>query len=53
MRDGKYIGTWEINNVKIDELISYMVGRDMKERFPASDCEPGEDVILKVKDFTQ
>ena len=52
MRDGKYIGTWEINNVKIDELISYMVGRDMKERFPASDCEPGEDVILKVKDFT-
>ncbi len=52
MRDGKYIGTWEIGNVKIDELIHYMVGRDLKERFPESDYVPNDKVILKVQNYT-
>jgi methyl-galactoside transport system ATP-binding protein len=52
MRDGKYIGTWEIGNVKIDELIHYMVGRDLKERFPESDYIPNDKVILKVQNYT-
>jgi len=52
MRDGKYIGTWDIGGVKIDELINFMVGRDLKERFPERDCAPGDSVILKVSNFT-
>lgn len=52
MRDGKYIGTWEINDVKIDDLINYMVGRDMKERFPTRDSEPSDDVIFKINSLT-
>lgn len=52
MRDGKYIGTWKINDVKIDELINSMVGRDMKERFPVSDSKPGTDVIFQISDLS-
>lgn len=52
MRDGKYIGTWDIEDVTIDQLINYMVGRDLKKRFPEKNYESSDEVILKVKDFT-
>ena len=52
MRDGKYIGTWEIDDVKIDELINYMVGRDMKERFPVREGKPSDSIIFKVENLT-
>ena len=52
MRDGRYIGTWEIGNVTIDQLINYMVGRDLEKRFPEQDYEPSDEIILKVIDFT-
>ena len=52
MRDGKYIGTWDIGDVTIDELINYMVGRDLKKRFPEKDYQSSDNVILKVNNFT-
>ncbi len=52
MRDGKYIGTWDIDKIKIDEVINFMVGRDLKERFPEQECKPGDSVILRVRNFT-
>jgi len=52
MRDGQYIGTWDIGDITIDQLISQMVGRDMQERFPPRENERGEEVLLNVSHFT-
>jgi D-xylose transport system ATP-binding protein len=48
MRDGKVITTQPIKNVTQDELIKYMVGREMKERFPKGNRNPGE-VLFEVE----
>ncbi|CUH94904.1 Galactose/methyl galactoside import ATP-binding protein MglA [Propionispora sp. 2/2-37] len=51
MRDGKYIGTWPAQDMTTDMIISKMVGRDLSQRFPDRDHEPG-DVVLKVENLT-
>jgi D-xylose transport system ATP-binding protein len=48
MRDGKIITTQPIDAVTQNDLIKYMVGREMKERFPKGDRHPGE-VIFEVE----
>jgi methyl-galactoside transport system ATP-binding protein len=52
MRDGKYIGTWEISKITIDHVIEQMVGRSMEERFPKSEQPPSPEVMLKVENIT-
>ncbi|MEN6635739.1 MAG: sugar ABC transporter ATP-binding protein [Clostridiaceae bacterium] len=52
MRDGQYIGTWDIGNITIDQLIRQMVGRDMQERFPPREGKRGEEVLLNVEHLT-
>jgi D-xylose transport system ATP-binding protein len=47
MRDGKFITTQPIQDVTQNDLIRYMVGREMKERFPKGNRQPGE-VIFEV-----
>jgi len=51
MRDGKYIGTYSAKELTTDQVIKYMVGRDLSNRFPPKDNVPG-DTIMEVKDFT-
>jgi methyl-galactoside transport system ATP-binding protein len=51
MRDGQYIATKNSKEITTDEIIKFMVGRDLSQRFPAKVNKPG-DVILKVSDFT-
>ena len=48
LRDGKVITTQPINQVTQSDLIKYMVGREMRERFPKGDRHPGE-VIFEVE----
>lgn len=48
MRDGQYITTMEFDQSKMDDIISYMVGREIKEKFPNVTCQVGEK-ILEVK----
>jgi D-xylose transport system ATP-binding protein len=48
MRDGKVITTQPVAEVTQNDLIRYMVGREMKERFPKGNRNPGE-VILEVE----
>ena len=52
MRDGKVIDTWNIEDVKIDELIHYMVGRNLEKRFPEKDCFQSGSALLKIKNFS-
>jgi methyl-galactoside transport system ATP-binding protein len=51
MRDGKYIGTYPIQEITSDKLISLMVGRDITHRFPQIEVGTGE-VCLEVKNLT-
>lgn len=50
LRDGKHIGSTRVLDVTKDELISMMVGRELKEQFPYRKSEPG-DVVLKVENL--
>ena len=50
MRDGKIITTQPTKDVTQGDLVKYMVGREMKERFPKGNRKPGE-VIFEVKDL--
>lgn len=50
MRDGKYICTMDFAQERMDEIISNMVGREIKEKFPRVTCEVGKK-ILEVKNL--
>ena len=50
LRDGKYVATLNYADTSLPEIISYMVGRDIKEKFPRVQCDVGED-ILEVKNL--
>ncbi|MFN8531050.1 MAG: ATP-binding cassette domain-containing protein [Anaerolineae bacterium] len=50
MRDGKIITTKPTQELKLEQLVSLMVGREMKERFPKGNRHPG-DVIFEVENL--
>ena len=52
MRDGQLIETNYASELTTDMIISMMVGRDMSNRFPPKDNNPGE-VILEVEGLTE
>ncbi|MDR1505946.1 MAG: sugar ABC transporter ATP-binding protein [Treponema sp.] len=51
MRDGQVIGDYPVAELSADRLISLMVGRDTKHRFPPVESVIGE-VCLEVKNLT-
>lgn len=50
MRDGKYIVTVNYKDTNMQEIISYMVGREIKEKFPRVACRQGK-MIFEVKNL--
>jgi D-xylose transport system ATP-binding protein len=50
LRDGKVVTTQNIEDLDSQKLVQYMVGREMKERFPKGDRNPGE-IIFEVNDL--
>jgi D-xylose transport system ATP-binding protein len=47
LRDGKAVTTQTTTDLTVEKLVRYMVGREMKERFPESHRQIGE-VVLEV-----
>jgi D-xylose transport system ATP-binding protein len=47
LRDGKLITTQPTKDLNQEKLVSYMVGREMKERFPKGNRKPGK-VMFEV-----
>ena len=45
MRDGQYITSFDFQDTNLDEIIAYMVGREIKEKFPRVSCEKGKKVF--------
>ncbi len=50
LRDGQLVTTQPTRELTMDKLVSLMVGREMKERFPAGNRKPGE-VFFKVENL--
>ncbi len=50
LRDGMVITTRPTSELDMETLVRYMVGREMKERFPKGNRHPGQ-VILEVHDL--
>lgn len=50
LRDGKYVITKDYKETSLPEIISFMVGREITEKFPHVDCPVG-DVMLKVSNL--
>lgn len=49
-RDGTYVNSCDLEGVTRDELVSMMVGREVKNIFPKVDCEIGE-TVFKVENL--
>lgn len=52
LRDGTYVGTRDTHETDMDELVQMMVGREIKERFPARSLTPGKE-RLRVTGLTR
>ena len=50
MRDGKYILTSKFQDISMSEIISNMVGREIKEKFPRVECKRGQK-LLEIKNL--
>jgi ABC-type sugar transport system ATPase subunit len=50
-RDGKYVVTRNVQDITKKDLIKYMIGRELTEKFPERQVPIGEPV-LEVKDLT-
>ena len=51
MRDGTYVGTWEVKDISDDEIVRQMVGRELTNVYPPKEDTIKDDVILEVKDL--
>lgn len=51
MRDGQYITSMNYKDTTINEIIAYMVGREIKEKFPRVECKRGKK-IFEVKNLS-
>ena len=52
LRDGQYIGTWNINEVSEGELVRHMVGRSIDQFFPVKNNPIGNE-LLRVENLSQ
>jgi ribose transport system ATP-binding protein len=50
LRDGHFVGERMIRETNFDEIVKLMIGRELHERFPAREVEPGA-VRLQVDDL--
>ena len=50
LRDGRVVGSSEVDAITIDEIVSLMVGRQVEELYPRSARQAGE-VILEIEDL--
>lgn len=51
-RDAQYIGTWNVNDISNEALISKMVGREISEIYPKQKVEFGDE-IFKVEGLSK
>jgi ribose transport system ATP-binding protein len=48
IRDGKTVGTQETSHLDMQKVITWMVGRELKQHYPRPPYDPGE-IVLRVR----
>ncbi len=51
LRDGSYVGTREIKDITMEDVVQMMIGREIGERYPKREAVIGEEV-LRVEGLT-
>lgn len=51
LKDGEWVGTKATGELTNDQLVSMMVGRELKDIYPPKKCQPGE-VALEVRNMS-
>lgn len=52
LRDGHYIGTWDIDEVDGNKLVNHMVGRDISQFYPKQEVPAGKE-LLRVEGLSK
>jgi hypothetical protein len=52
MRDGTYVGSWEVRNISDSEIIKQMVGRELSSIYPEKSGRTIGEVVLEVENLT-
>ncbi len=52
LKDGRYVGTRDVSDVTMDELVRMMIGRNLEDVYPKRDDRFG-DVLLDVRNISQ
>ena len=52
IRDGSYVATANVGDVDSNQLVSWMIGRDLSELYTKTETNPGEE-ILRVDNLNQ
>ena len=50
LRDGEYITSMDFKDTNLKEIIAYMVGREIKEKFPRVECPKGKK-LMEIKNL--
>jgi len=45
MRDGQYIASMNYKDTNLNEIITHMIGREIKEKFPRVVCKKGREIF--------
>lgn len=48
MRDGTYVGSWEVKDISDDDIVKRMVGRELSNVYPPKDDYRTDETVLKV-----
>ena len=51
LRNGNYIGTWNVKDLSVDEIVSKMVGRDIDSNYPFLTDSPVGNEMRRVRDL--
>src|SRR5512137_344954 len=52
LKDGRYVTTRSVSDVTMDDLVRFMIGRDLKDVYPKRALTPS-DVLLEVNNVSQ
>ena len=51
MRDGTYVGSWEVKDISDDEIVRQMVGRELTNVYPPKEDYRTDEVVLEVQNL--
>jgi ribose transport system ATP-binding protein len=52
LRDGRNVGTYNISEITLDEMISYMIGREVEKQYPVLP-EPRTEEAIRIEHIKQ